>query len=502
MMLREEVSGVAKISILKPFLHLSRLEQLPDELFIHIFTYLPASDVARAAAISRDVRMRAAHPYIWSKLFLQDFDILPSDVAVLQLNPRRCYMQRMTQRGRKLLLIGERRERERTQAAAASAQLGLGLCLGTLNTCTWLTLPFPLLLTFVTLLAYKLDHPDFTLITWEGVFAPIFVWISLVFITCWIALILFKIRLGANTTGIHPLSIWHGQWERLSVAPPVLAIQTIFEENPLAVAHGCTILFLIALIPLLIACKVFSMSSNVANEQETSSTSTSIFPWSVALIPLWLAALLLPCALCTRSVFAVEGEARLIFVTLLVILVAPFIASIAALAAGLDIAEANGSTGTTFPLTQIFAFFWAINALLALVLLIQGCFSTYRLIFHRSVEETAFFGFSLLLTGVFLAPLFITLLLISVRMSFPLSHPFAHLPWVRVLAPLMFWLAVLTLVALIMSISALIANVIRPLSELRRRATDPFGSEEGLQIVLDRRVQVPTTATAVQERGD
>jgi hypothetical protein len=66
----------------------------------------------------------------------------------------------------------------------------------------------------------------------------------------------------------------------------------------------------------------------------------------------------------------------------------------------------------------------------------------------------------------------------------------------------MFWLAVLTLVALIMSISALIANVIRPLSELRRRATDPFGSEEGLQIVLDRRVQVPTTATAVQERGD
>ena len=492
----KDMAGVAKVS---PYIHLSLFEQLPDELFINIYSYLPAADVARSSAVSRDVRLRAGHPYLWSKLFIQDFDILPADIAVLQLNPRRCYMQRLHQRGRKLLLIGERRERERTAAAAASAQLSLGLCLGTLNTCSWLTLPFPLLLTFVALLAYKLDHPDFTFITWGAVFSPIFVWIALISITAWMSLILFRIRRRSTTTNtsIHPHSIWFGQWERLSIAPPVLAIQSVFEERPPAVAHGCSIFFLLALTPLLIACKVFSMSSsnNSNEEQESSSNSTTMFPWSVALLPFWIASILLPFALYTRSVITSDGEVRVVFITALFLLVLPFVISMATLSAALDLAAVNGApSGVAFPLTQIFAPLWAINALLAFILLIQGFFSVYRLVVHRSVEEIAFLGFALLLTAVFVAPLFLTLLLVSLRVTF-YTLPFGHLPWARVLAPLMFWLAVMTLLAIIMSISALVTNVIRPLVDVQRRATDPFGSEEGLQVVLDGRIPVPQPAS-------
>jgi hypothetical protein len=491
--------GLPKISInVSPYLHLSRFEQLPDDIFLHIFSYLPAVDVARSAAVSRDVRLRASHPYLWSKLFIQDFDILPADVAVLQLNPRRCYIQRLHQRERKLLLIGERRERERTQAAAASAQLSLGLCLGTLNTCAWLTLPFPLLLTFVALLAYKLDHPELSNISWGGVFSPIFILIALFLITAWIALVLFRIRrhATATSTSIHPHSVWHGQWERLSVAPPVLAIQTVFEERPYAVAHGCSVFFFLAITPLLIACKVFTLSMNNNNEQEdVSNSSTVFFPWSVALLPFWIASILLPFALYTRSMITTDGEVRVVFITFLFILVLPFVISMAALSAGLDIAAANGApSGVAFPLTQIFAPLWAINALLAFVLLIQGFFSIYRLTAHRSVEEIAFLGFALLLTAVFIAPLFLTLLLISLRVTF-YTLPFGHLPWARVLAPLMFWLSVMTLIAIVLSISALVTNVIRPLADVRRRATDPFGSEEGLQIVLEGRVQPPPAAS-------
>ena len=81
---------------------LSMLSELPDDLFVLVFSFLPADEVARAALVSRDVRLRAALPQLWQPLFLADFDLAAGDTAVLQLNPRRCYAQRAAARRQRL----------------------------------------------------------------------------------------------------------------------------------------------------------------------------------------------------------------------------------------------------------------------------------------------------------------------------------------------------------------------------------------------------------------
>jgi hypothetical protein len=74
----------------------------------------------------------------------------------------------------------------------------------------------------------------------------------------------------------------------------------------------------------------------------------------------------------------------------------------------------------------------------------------------------------------------------------------AALSWKRVFAPLLFWLAGAELLALAMSCGALNANVVQPWLEDRRRERnrDPFGSENGLAIVVGGRVSAPAHAAA------
>ena len=57
---------------------LCMLSELPDDLFVLVFSFLPADEVARAALVSRDVRLRAALPQLWQPLFLADFDPRPA----------------------------------------------------------------------------------------------------------------------------------------------------------------------------------------------------------------------------------------------------------------------------------------------------------------------------------------------------------------------------------------------------------------------------------------
>ena len=62
--------------------------------------------------------------------------------------------------------------------------------------------------------------------------------------------------------------------------------------------------------------------------------------------------------------------------------------------------------------------------------------------------------------------------------------------WKRVLAPMLFWLAVATLVSWLLSAGALVTNCVRPWLQARAHQPDPFGSENGLSVVQAGRVVV------------
>ena len=178
----------------------------------------------------------------------------------------------------------------------------------------------------------------------------------------------------------------------------------------------------------------------------------------------------------------------------LVVLDAPFFASMVMLATSLD----SGAPGLLMAFTPL----WLLDAAVGLLLLCHLGLALSRFCCGaRSAEDLGVFLFALAFFSLLLVPPMLTLILVAMKeQALGFGPPpaaavvgaagLASLSWKRVLAPMLFWLAVATLVSWLLSAGALVTNCVRPWLQARAHQPDPFGSENGLSVVQAGRVVV------------
>jgi hypothetical protein len=200
-----------------------------------------------------------------------------------------------------------------------------------------------------------------------------------------------------------------------------------------------------------------------------------------------------------------DREARVAFSLALVVLVAPFFASMLMLAASLD----GGAPGLLMAFTPL----WLLDAVVGLLLLCHLGLALSRCCCGaRSAEDLGVFLFALAFFSLLLVPPMLTLILVAMKeQALGFGPPpgaavagaagLATLSWKRALAPMLFWLAVATLVSWLLSAGALVTNCVRPWLQARAHQPDPFGSEAGLSVVQAGRVVVAGTGARNEGGG-
>jgi hypothetical protein len=457
------------------------LPDLPYDLLTRILAFLPAPDVARAAATSLALRDAAHARHLWFDLFVTDFDT--PDLPNVHLAPKRAYAARLAARTRRIRAAVQQKTNERASAVAAKTQAGLATVLGTANICTWLASPFLMLLLLAVFVALKLDGDvDWP---WPVVFVPLWLWMAAAAASTALACCLYRHRLLPG--GIPARSRWAGQYERLVWTPPVVLIKRAFEERPRAVLWGLLAAVLLFLAPILIAARAEygSVKGMEAAEGDSSSPAphpSSTFPWAAAFLPLWLLGLVLPLGGCVGGwLRSAEREARVTFVAVLVVLVVPFLVVLASLCGALDAPAAAASpTGMAFSLHLVLIPIWMLCAILAIIMLCHCTFALHRFVVSRDVEDVAILGAGILIISLVALPPFLTLALLSARVDDPASD----ISFKRILGPMWFWLIAATLVSCGGAAAACFSLICRPALEQRRAEPDPFGSEGATRMVV------------------
>ena len=197
-----------------------------------------------------------------------------------------------------------------------------------------------------------------------------------------------------------------------------------------------------------------------------------------------------------------------VFLFALIVLVAPFGASMIMVATSLD---RGGAPGLLMAFTPL----WLLDGVVGLVLLCHLGLALGRLCCGpRSAEDLGVFAFALAFFGLILVPPMLTLIFTAMKeeaLGFGVrsggsggssgdesgvagAAAMASMSWKRVLAPLLFWLTIATLVSWAVSLGALFTNCVRPWLQARAQQPDPFGAENGIAIIERGRVVVPNAA--------
>lgn len=431
----------------------SALLSMPDESIVNILSFLTAPDVSKTTAVCKALKDKCVSDAIWFSLFVADFDVSQTDLPSLRVNPRLAYLNRLQMRTRRLRQVTERRQQEQIQVEAADRQARLGCCLSVYSITSWLAVPAPLGMIFLILVGVNLDDQNNW--SWPAIFSPLWILLALLSISVCITGFLYWKRKRRFGIGLSELSPWHRQWERLGWTPPNLAVRLAFLDNPGAVWHGCSLAFVLLLAPVLIAMKAGGVGGSDYN-------------WATAFIPIWVAVVLLPVALCTRGNVGTDREARTVFSVIFMTLVLPFLAVMITLAVSLD-------NGLSIPLHLVFIPFWIIDGIVALVMLCHCGFATFRFTVARDCEDCAVFLFTTLTLAAVLLPPFLTLLLLCLKVDGG-----DDISWKSILGPMWFWLLVGIIASWIATCNACVMAVCRPAVERRRQlaaSQDPFGAE-------------------------
>lgn len=449
-------------------------DRLDPALAAKVLSYLPASDVARAAAVSRSWRDICSGDDLWLQLLVSDFDLAPSDRRLAASKPREAYARRIAHRERKLKAARSARTAaalDRLSAAStAKSQLRFGVCV-----LPALCLLSPLLLAFLVLLAARLqgnaeasdssvppgDSPP---PSWWWVAAPILAVFAAITGVC-----ALSCRAAARIRHARAASpryrdvvspdaeIWF---------PPVRVSTSMMEGWQELRARGGSglagrvafvvwatcLTVAIWLIPMLIAWKL------------QSSPDAS---WGAVLVPLWVAFTLSFCGCCC---FPMMGAPELLgpcygaWITLLCPLL------ITALLAALT---ADGLR--SIPLYNILIPVWVPLAALALFFAC-GCLTvTAKFLWDRDrAEFGALAGFLSAFAVVIGLPI-ATLVLACLRSAGRISG----MSWHAIFAPAYTWCALLIIALTLLTIAVFLDTVATPWVRWRRREADPWAEDFG-----------------------
>lgn len=466
-------SGTGALSGARPVARMGLFDRLDPALAAKVLSYLPASDVARAAAVSRSWRDICSGDDLWLQLLVSDFDLAPSDRRLAASKPREAYARRIAHRERKLKAAKSARiaaSLDRLSAAStAKSQLRFGLCI-----LPAMCLISPLLLAFLVLLAARLQAnseadssvppDDSPPPSWWWVAAPILAVFAA--ITCVCAA---SCRAAARIRGARAASPryrdvvtsdWNSWFAPVRVSTSLIEGWQKLRSRGSSGALGRVVFVLWALcltaaiwlIPMLIAWKL------------QSSPDAS---WGVVLVPLWVAFTLSFCGCCC---FPLMGAPEMLgpcygaWITMLCPLL------ITALLAALT---ADGLH--SIPLYSVLIPVWVPFAALALFLTC-GCLTvTGKFLWDRDRAEfgalAAFLSAFAIAIGLPIA----TLVLACLRSAGKISG----MSWHAIFAPIYTWCAILTIMLTLATIAVCIDKVVTPWVRWRRREADPWAEDFG-----------------------
>lgn len=448
----------------------SVFDRLDSALSSKVLSYLPASDVARAARVSKSWRQICSGDDLWLQLLVNDFDLAPSDRRLAASKPREAYARRIAHRERKLKAAKAARiasSSERLNAAStARSQLRFGLCV-----LPALCLLAPLTLAFLVLLAARLqansdasDESESPAPSWWWVAAPILAVFAAITGVCAVSCRASARIRGARAASARYRDVVATDWE--SWFPPVRMFSSMMEEwqhtrqrgRKGALGRACFVLWALCLtvaiwlIPMLIAWKL------------QSSPDAS---WGAVLVPLWIAFGLSFCGCCCLPAMGAREALGLCYGAWLTTL-CPLM--ITALLAALT---ADGLR--SIPLYNILIPVWVPLAALALFFTC-GCLAvTGKFVWDRDRAEygalAAFLSAFALAVGLPIATLVLACLRSAGRIS--------SMSWHAIFAPAYTWCALLILMLTLATLAAFVDKVVTPWVRWRRREADPWAEDFG-----------------------
>lgn len=420
---------------------MENLLQLPPDLLHHVLTYVPAPDIARASTASRAFHAIANASALWKLLFINDFDISAHDVYLLNDDAKGSYAQRVRARRQRLDALSRMRV---THAANEVAQRGgdaVSAYINAWNICTFLLLPFILILIFFALLSARLDGT--VALSWVRVFSPLFVLGGLLALSFLVAAIVVVCAQRHAMMAEHMVgprysvsssssaSVWaRVNLDTLAWAPPISILRSIsavdhpfaWRVRPVLYAHVALFVLAMLLVPVGLCLKLDAGGAS----------------WGLALAPVWVSVALFCCAGCAGWLHnARQNEG----------VVSAYIGSVALLACPAVIAAALVAVAAdglrAIPLQQAFAPLWIALGTLMLPLALGVCVLLFKVAWDRDLHEFGAVGGMLAALCALVAPVTLSLVFVVLRVQGVAA--FAGMAWGSVLAPLMLELGIIAL---------------------------------------------------------
>jgi len=150
------------------------LETLSQDAMLEILTFLPGTDVARCASVSRAMREAVDDKQLWRSLFWSEFQtVFASRLSLRIRDPRSVYKERVQQRTTRIRERTTARVAYQARLAAVPAQKRVRKCIDCWQLGVTVGCFFVCVLLFLIFLGSAIDSPaDWT---WAEVFTPTYV---------------------------------------------------------------------------------------------------------------------------------------------------------------------------------------------------------------------------------------------------------------------------------------------------------------------------------------